>query len=586
MGYFHSRGVLPFLVLALLGSSCSRDDDLDFDGNASGSVINAEVVDFILRPTLVPELFAFSAVIDELRLVETDGTQSLNLLRDRLPLEFLHLIDTQAWLARTLIDTTKDYEALAISFVPGSYEALDSDGKPLVVDALSDDFLAPLLGGRSGPDYARLEVLFDLRQSLTVVPNDDDTIFPILETVEFDPRGQVLLADGVGPIAIDRVLGLVQARDTGTLRIDIDGFASENLEALIGPIEVQLTPFAALVGIDNYLFAQAAFFLTYLVPGSTIVDLRGSLGDKGRFLATRVELEDQVPQVGGVFPVMLEGRVLEQGTNFDLKLLLSSIPRGRSTVQPYLDGLVDPNTVLVTYNPGLSLFFVGENNPVSPTVLREGQDLTLKFQVFQGQPFPSWRADIKSSDPGFAGLVGDISDLPDSFELIPKSAPLTPVTVLLDDDAALVLDAFGLPLITPMELRSGLEAVVFGTPMPVSDGTSTELQLATSVVRVLPGQLVNARVVAVDAQLQSVQTVAGLILSPFGDGLLPGPAAPLRVLIDHRTLILGEASSPASLFELLEPSSPAYTIDVAGISVGLPQDTQVQAYTLIVRETF
>jgi hypothetical protein len=191
-------------------------------------------------------------------------------------------------------------------------------------------------------------------------------------------------------------LGLVTLRDPGVEALEMTAFASQELKALIGPVRVRIHPSAALVLTDNNMLQSASFFLTYMTPGATLVNVSGSLGVGGELLASRVELEDQVPIVGGVFPVCMEGRVVELGTNHNLGLLVRSISRGRQIVQPYLDGLADPSTLLVTYDPTSVLIFVDDDQQVSPLELSPGQEIALKFRSFQGEPFLSWRMSIAS----------------------------------------------------------------------------------------------------------------------------------------------------------------------------------------------
>ena len=548
-----ARAVFGALLLVGLAASCGSNA-VDSGGSGGAAQTTTTTGDFVLRPTLVPGLFSFSAVIDELHLVTVDGVLSANLLQEPLPLELLHLTDRHAWISRATFSAQEEYASVSMSFVPGSFEALDADGQALDVSATTESFLAPIANSPFNQSYARFELLLDLRAGLT--------IDAAAGTALLEPEGSAFASDGNAPLALDVVLGLVRQRDTGTGRIVMDAFASQDRIAPIGRVDVQVAPLARLVDTNNQLSLNPSFFLTFMTPGSTLIDVAGSLGAHGELSARRVELEDQVPQIGGVFPVMLEGRVVEVGPSFTIRLQLRDIPRGRSLVQPYIDAQPDPSTVLISYDPTLALFFVGQNQLISPDNLAVGQDLVVKSRSFSGAPFPAWRMDITSAEPAVSGVVTSTAGLPQSFVI--AGSGFSALTVELDD-ALVLLDTLGLPLFALDDLLPGLQVVVNGLPVQGS-GPPT---VVSGLVRVIPGRLNDARISGFVTSTQSMQTQGGEIVDPFGADLTVGPTGATRILLDRNPLVLGAASSVDQLFELLAQPGANYAVDVSGVSTGV-----------------
>lgn len=577
------RALLLSLLSVPFVASCGvQGGSIPLDPGASnpGGGYPATMGDFLISESSIDSLFAFSAVLDEVRMVQADGKVTDNLLAGELELEFIHLDQDFRWLARADVPSG-EYTGVQVSFVPDSYRAKADDGTSLSVDALSDELVADFVSPASlkGEAYRRFEVQLNLRTSLNPGTAED--------TLIFSPKGSAQQASGSSPVALDGLMGLVRHRDTGTGEMRVDVFADQLLEASIAEIEVDVPETTLLVNNNNFILGHVPYFFTFLIPGSTILDLHGALGAGGILRTSRVEIEDQVPVVGLVFPVKLEGRIFSFVSSTVFEFEIRNIDRGGALVETYLDNLDAPRTIDVALTPQLNLYFIDGNQLAEFSELRVGLDVTIKFSSFSGAPFPAYRMDIADPYPGFLGTVTDTSGLPESFDmrLVPGSPALasglvdseeTDVTVFLLD-GELFLNSQDRPVLEPAQLVEGLMVEASGTLM----GPSTAPSIGAERTRVVPGRLERARVTGILPSDSSFDTTGGLITFTFGAGLTEGIPGQLQLLIDEDATFRGAAGVEASFYNLFDTLPPGETlwVNVEGIATGSAQ--QLTAFDIV-----
>jgi hypothetical protein len=570
---------LPVLLAFLLACGCTRSGDGSGGqvvGPASSPLASGR---FLLRDATIDELLSFSAEVNGVSVVYDDDTVSDNLLSAPFRVELLSLGEFSKWMAQSRFDIGT-VEAIQVSFTPFSYLARSLDGTEVQVDALSDSYVSPLA----------VEAVVDEDEVVTFVTDLDlqDSLSGDVSDgmIVFDPEGVSRAADPGELLPVDRFIGLVQFRDTGTLDLVVEGFVDDDRFASLGPIPIFADAFTLC--LDRNLFfgySSLAEFYTVLYPALTLVELHGVLEAGGDFIASRIEIEDQDGGAGATYPYKLRGTVTDR-TPGVARLRIQSIPRGAEFALPVLEGLGDPAGTNISFSSQKLRVLLG-NEVLLPTAVLVGDELDVKFQVFPSQPFPAVVVSIRGVEPGLQGTISDTGGLPTSFvmnvsEFDPAvlagnvEADDTDVIVKLNVNLTqIVLGTIFTPMLQANDLVTDLgvraNGQLSGTPeVPVLDAAR---------ILVRPALLDRAQVASVDVGASTFTAVGGEVVGSFGGAFMP--SASYSVTVEPQATLVGEADGIVALADALAALMPGETllVDVQGIGSDVPDE--IRGYQIL-----
>ena len=321
----YAKIAFPLLLIPLV--ACSS-------GGSGGS--SAASADLFVTDATVDDLLAFRGTLDEVRLRRVEQTTSANLLAAPIAIDFLELEDRLGWISTADVPAG-DYDAILLTFVPGSCSALAQDGSPVTVNALSNQLVAtftPMLSVDGG--YLRLEADLDLAASLSGDVSSG--------SIDFDPMGSSRSSDGSGSATIDEIEGVVLSVDQVADELLLDAYVDDDALIPLGEITVRLTVDTLLLEEDGAPFPSQAEFYATLVPNASLLEVHGRVGANGVVEATRIEVEDELGG-GGPVAVEIEGIVGAIGAGSSFELLIREIEEGAAIAAPVLAGLGNPTTI-------------------------------------------------------------------------------------------------------------------------------------------------------------------------------------------------------------------------------------------------
>ncbi len=537
--------------------------------------------DFLLGDAALDGLSAFEAEVESLRLERQDGTLTGESLAASLRIEFTGLSARSRLIAHADFPSG-DYAGARVRFRPLGYVARNLDGAPVEVVAAADEFLAPFAAPQEIAPMERVSVAIDLDLVRSLAGD------PATGPLAFTPRGSAAV-ERAAALALDEFDALVTARDTGTLALTLVPFADGERRVPIDPFSAGIGPDSRLVDRQGFLFDQAAFFYTLLVPGLSVVHVAASLraGGDPLLLVERLELEDQdggASPISAVFPVALDGRVvgLRPGISFDLAV--REIERGSVLAAPFFAsraGGPDPLTIQVAFDGRALVFAAGDVVPAG--ALAVGQEVKVRFPSFSGEPFLAARVAILEPVPSVAGRVVS-TDLSGGIELaLSPGDPLlraglvassaTPVAVALGE-APIALETAGEPALLPGDLVSGPGLLVRGR----LSGPPERPLLAAEQVRVRAGRLAGATVTQASEVGGFLTTSGGSLEESFG-----APLVPQTLILVPDAIFLGAARSRAEFFALWDAleGGDVLEVDVEGLAAGTGGDAR--AFTIVSR---
>lgn len=534
---------------------------------------------FLLHDATADELLSFSVEVDGVSVVYDDDTVSDNLVTAPFRVELLSLGEFSKWMAQSEfgIGTVR---AIEISFTPFSYRARALDGTDIQVDALADFYVAPLAEDEvvERDDVVTFVSSLDLQGSLVGDVSDG--------MIMFDPEGVSRAAAPGELLPVDRFIGLVQLRDTGTLDLVVEAFADDERTSSLGPVAIFADVFTLFVDRDlNTLFFPPALFYTILYPALTLVEVHGVLEASGDFIASRIEIEDQDGGAGATYPYKLRG-IVSAKTPGVVRLQIQSIPRGAFFIEPILQGLGDPAGTNISLS-SQTLAVLLENQELLPSSVLVGDVLDVKFQVFPTEPFPAVVVSIRGVRPGFRGVIADTGGLPSSFlmNLVEFDAGILggvvesdETDVLVNIDPNLTLIALGTifkPFLEADDLVTELGLHVTGDLI----GASDEPQLDADRILVQPGLLDRGEVTSVDVAGSRLRVAGGEITGSFGGAFLA--SAVYDVIVESDATLIGEAQGIAELAEALAELEPGerLLVDIQGIGFDMPDG--IRAYQVL-----
>lgn len=556
------------LVCASLLGACG--------GGGGGSAAAPARTDILLTDAPADELLAFGATITGLRLEDSLGGTTANLLAGSVPIEFIGLQQNLAWLAsRELPQGT--YTAVRLSFAPGSYSARRNDGSEVAVNAVTDDlvasFASPVVVGSSG--YRRVVVDLDLLSSL-----QGSVASPPLS---FDPRGSSTDDHGTDPSGIDEVKGVLHSADAASSTFVLDAFVHDDETIPLGPVQVSVFETTLLVRDDGSIFPSASAFFAALVPGSTILEVHGDLAN-GVIQATRVEFDDNGAGGGSQNLVKMRGLILGIGPTSTFDISIAEVEDGASIVAAAFGGTI-PGTLTVTFD-GSTVFFLGEHQTTTSDSLAVGEEVQVRFPVFANPPFVASRVEIESEEVGFEGFVTSTAGLPAAFvmhldhddpAILSGRVASTSTDVQVDvSSSTFFLDTHGSPPLTAGDILVGAKVEPEGSIA----GPPTAPTVTAVRTKVFAGRLRHAIVTGTSPATSTFTTSDGQIDDPFGGGVGPGP---LTIAVQPGAIFTGDASSAAAFYALFEGlgAGQSLSVEVRGIGSGSPD--RIRAYEIEAR---
>jgi len=545
------------VLAALLPAACGGG------GGGGGGAGAAARTDILLRDAPADDLLSFQGTILEVRLDDDLGGSTSNLLSAPVTQEFLGLQSSFAWLSNQALPPG-NYTAVRLSFQPGSYSARRNDGTEVAVDSISDELVAsfatPLVV--TATNYSRVVLDLDLVASLQ---GSIDT-----PPLQFDPRGTAVHDSGSSETQIDEIKGVVESVDTGANTFVIDAFVDDDGIVPLGPVAVTVTGATLLLQDDGTTFGSRALFFGSLVPGSTAVEVHGALVN-GTVQATRVEIEDNAAGGGNGNLVKIRGRVLDLGPGNELEMSIAEVDDGAAIVAAAFGGTV-PATLQVDWDAN-TVFFLEEHQITTSDSLAVGQEVHVKFAVFDNPPFVASRMEIEDEDVEFEGDVTSVAGLPASFvihlraddpAILSGAVASTSTDVVVQiGSSPIFLDVEGDPALAPAAILVGQKVQPEGS----LSGPPTSPTIAATEIKVFAGRLDDSTVSAATRASHTFQAVGGEIDDPFGGGVVAGD---LEVQISPGAVFEGDAGSEAEFFDLFEGLQAGQTliVEVRGIGSG------------------
>jgi Domain of unknown function (DUF4382)/Domain of unknown function (DUF5666) len=503
MTHLHLLSALPACALLSFLSACG--------GSSSSPTADA---DFLVTDAPTDELLSFSARVTELRLRNSTGGESGNYLPAPVTLEFLGLQGVSAWLSSSAVPVG-NYDAVLLRFDPSSINAKALNGDSVSVTSGSNQLTAslssPLQVDEGG--YVRFEADLDLNSSLSGEVSSGSLIF--------NPTGSCSVG-GQSSTAIDEFKGVVQSFDSVNQTLLMQAYVDDDLIVPLGPVTVTVDGSTALFNDDNQAFASTAAFFSYLVTGSTLLEVHGNLSADGQVIATKIEVEDQVGGIsGGNTLVRIEGIVtdLDEGS---FELLIQEIVKGAAVAQPVLNKIGNPSTITVSYDQSTVFKFDSEALTTSAS-LSIGQEVKAKFATFSSEPFPAFEVEIDDSPSLLQGTVRDLGAYPSAIliELSPQAAGiLAPGQGPAENLLSLELPEGAVPT----EVHLG-QAVRFGSRSGAEVDPNGGRHLSATRFESLPASLLGVEVIALEFGSRTLTTLGGTFNLGLESGGLIGPTA-------------------------------------------------------------
>lgn len=537
----------------------------------------------LLKDATADDLASFSAVIESLHLEYRNGSLSKNMLPEPLRVELLGLEDVPLWLVSTEFPAGQ-LTAIVLELDPLSYEARADDGSAVSVTSLSDTLRAAVLcdpppivdDGIVAEPIETLMVDVDLLASLRGDVSSGSLLF--------EPRGTTLTIPAGETLHIEELDGLHVLGDRNALEVRVEGFTDDERTFPLGMVPIAISPGALLLDPAGNTLSSTQFFAA-LRPGLTVSEVHGLLPSRGRFRATRIEIEAQDRGVTDAFPVKIEGRIFEK---LDLpspriQLQVREVERGEGIAVPVLAGLGDPPTIpILLTDPDLLVLY--GNGFESPADLQVGQMVKVKFESFSSVPFVAARIDVLEPDARFVGELFSVSGLPATFvQHVDAGEPAvtsgqvqsaaTDVTVDLTGGSEIVLDTVGYPPLSP-------DVLVDATTLRVNGEISGPASSPTVVarrVKVKAGLLDDAEVTGINAP-NGINTVGGEVLGSFGKDVAPGGAH--WIFFQPESVFHGAAKTRDQLFDLFSNLAPGERLMVTVKGIGLGGVMEINGYEI------
>ncbi len=555
----HEKTALGLALGLALAAGCS--------GSSGGGSEPTSNVDLLIQDTPSQELASFTAVIDRLHLVDGNGDLSANLILAPLPVEFLGLRDRYALCGSADVGR-RVWTHVEVTFDGQSVEARAKDGADVPVITLAKKLTVALTEPLDLTDgHGCVAVDLDLETSLK------GQLFP--DVLGFQPSGT---ATGAAPAAVelDEVKGVVSSTDPANFSFGMEAYVDDDVLVPARNVTVELDPAVFLGHQDGSPFGSPAAFFADLTPGTTLLEVRGSLEADGTLHAMRCNVEDQQAGAAADSRVKIEGSVVDLTAPGFFELALHEVEQGTTVADPLLTGLGDPKSVTVSYDPATP-FFVDGNGVATSAALALGQRVKVRFQDFTAEPFPADSVDILTQ-PLFDARVVDASGLPASVvcRLAPSTygiatgqveSETTDVTVDLTS-ASFFLHLPHRPALQATDLRADVKVQIAGD---LTGPPDTPL-ITASRVRVLPGRYIGRDVVPfpVAGAFEAVQSGGA---RPFGDR---HPV--VGALIAPDCAFVGAATTQADFFNLFGTLLPGEEIQVGVHGIGTGNDNEVLAY--------
>ena len=556
-------------------------------GDADAPTAAAATVNILLDDEGTTDLLAFEAAATELWLVAADGSTTKNLLASERTLDLADLEADATWLASATL-ATGTWEAVELAFDPASLGAWDEDGAPLVVDAGSLRWSAPLATPfvPGAGTTSTLALTLDIAGSLE---REDGT-----DVVAFEPTGEARDAQGES-LTIAELTGTVEATDPTAATLRLAAHADADRNEPLGSHDVELAREALLVRADGTRHADAAELWDSLQGGTSTVALSAQLEPDGGLCADRVAVLD-APGSPGFDPlVVLAGVVVELDLDADrLTLLARRAAKGRLLAAPLFDRHEEPRLVTVGWSD--DTVFLERRDTAEETDLAVGQRLRVSFGAFdaamvEAAPETLFEADrirIRGPWARFHGRVVDTAGLPERIVVAVNERdplvvwghvahPLRLVTVELDEDTNLFLDVQGHPAIAPEQLAPGARVRVRGH----IEGPPGDRVVDARRIRLRQGRMRLAVATGVDEAARLASTLFGVITRPFSfehpRGLAPRLEAALRDETQFRRAATDEAAFYQAVGLALEEGR-GVVLDVRGVEH--PEPDTLDAYVV------
>jgi hypothetical protein len=367
-------------------------------------------------------------------------------------------------------------------------------------------------------------------------------------------------------VSIDEVKGIVSSVDAGTDSFVIDAFVDDEGTVHLGPVSVQVTGGTTLVQDDGSLFPSTSLFYGSLVPGGTFLEVHGQLSN-GWIVATRVEVEDNAGGGGNGNLVKIRGRILDLGPGNELEMSIAEVDDGASIVAAASGGQI-PGTLHVNWDAS-TIFFLEEHATTTSASLAIGQEIHVKFPVFDNPPFLASRIEIEDQDVEFEGHVTSAAGLPASFvmhlqpddpAILSGEVASTSTDVLVELGPSLVfLDVEGDPILPRSAILVGQKT----EPEGALSGPPTGPTITATKVKIFAGRLDDATVSAADRANSTFHATGGQMDDPFGGGITAGD---LDVILGAGSVFDGDASSESQFFDLFDglQSGETLVVEVGG----------------------
>lgn len=518
-------------------------------GGGSGGSASPSTTDVLIGDAAVDELLAFRTTVTSIVLEDALGMPTPNPLGGYVSVELLGLDTSDLWL--TSVDVPPGtYVSATISFVPGSYVALDSFGAPVTVTAVADEltvvFAAPLV--ITDDSHQRLSIDISLEDSLS---GDVGT-----GMISFDPQGTIAISTDDSPgadSAIDEFKGLVTAEDLADQNFTVDAFVDDDLAVALGSVTVQVSASTLLVDDNGVVLPNVGAFFAAISSALSVVEVHGVLKADGFVSATKVEIEDNAGGSGLDDDIKIEGLVIGKDVA-SFELLIVEIEKGFALADPVLAMLGDPTSIQVGVD-GSTKLYVSSSTPTTFDALAVGQQVDVKFSstTFMAEPFPALKIEIEDGDPQFEGTLTDVAGLPSSIVVQLQdgdpavlsgdvASSSTDVTIFIGA-ATLLLGTDGDPALAAEDLVAGVRVEIEGTLA----GTPAAPEITASKVKLEAGEGEGV-VTAVGSGGSTLTVQFASVDDPFGGAGISGSGS--QFALAPGAVVSGDASSAAGIAAL------------------------------------
>jgi Domain of unknown function (DUF4382) len=536
----------------------------------SGTVAGTATGDFVVMDAPITDLVSFKATVNELRLHQTDGGVSANLLAAPARVEFLGLQTVGSWLSSVTLPAGT-FAGIHVIFDGTTLAARAKDGTIVPTTAvgttLDVDFTSPITVD-SSESYHRILVDLNLANSLT----------GNLTALTFTPTGRALVSDGADSQEIDDFRGLVRSFDSVAGSVTVDAFSDDDLSASLGQVKINLISGAALVGEDDLVYANFAAFFADLQLDLTLIEVHGDLTTDGSVDADKVEVEDHNGGANVAGQVKVEGLIESVGAgSFDL--LLMEIEKGESIAQPVLDGLGDPGTITISHD-GTTVFFREDGSAATSADLTVASKIKVYFDTFTASPFPAAKVRLNGA-PRAEVVITDISGLPSSIVVnVDADEPWVTSGDIASDTTNVTVDLTGATVWADSGSEPTLAAsnLLVGMELKVR-GDLAGLTVTSTDVRIRTGELTGLVTATPSASSLTVSLVE--FDDPFGAPV--DQAGPYTVQLDPTVVVDGDANSVTGLMALFSGLQAGQTLEIELEGIGTGVANEILAFEVEVQ---